>query len=434
MSLRCFCAAMSALACLVGFGATALAQTGDADWNADMDSIVATLEAEHPNPYWLTPKAEFDAAVAAWRRDLPGMNRAERIAGMARIVGLVGDGHTAFLLHDLSHGDNTMGPGFRLLPVRFELFDDGLYIVGATPAHAGLVGGRVESFGGLPPDEAVGRILVLMPRDAVGIARELAPETLMLAEIAAAVGLSDTPERIDLVVSRNGETVEVALAPLPHGWNYEWMNHMDTGPWGPDGVADWVTASPDRPDFLDPSDQLRSLDTDVGGAAYLQIWDIRAGEDGFDAAGRALAAAGEAFDRPRVIIDLRRCRGGDGSLNSGFVDALANSAALNRPGGIIVLTSRQTHSAAIMLVSELEQRTSAIFVGQHTADRPNHYGETNFAMTPNLGFAWVHSSIYWQTSTPDDARRWRDPDIAIPYRFADYVAGRDPVLEAALEY
>lgn len=435
MPLSSLRAAAGALTLLVSAqGAAALAQSDDAAWNADLDSIIATLEADHPNPYWLTPEDEFDAAVAAWRAELPDMNRAERLTGIARIVGLVGDGHTAVLLHDLPHGDQFMGPGFRLMPIRFEQFDDGLYIVGATPEHARLVGGRVETIGGVPAEEAFASILELMPRDSIGISTELAPETLMLAEIAAAVGLSDTPEHFDISVSIEGETRDARIAPLPQGWHYNWMQDMDTGPAGPDGPSDWVTLPVRRPAFLDPSEQLRAFTPDIGGAAYLQVWDIRAGEDGFDAAGRALVAAGEALDEPRVILDLRRCKGGDGSLNSGFVDALADSGALNRPGGIIVLTSRQTHSAAIMLVSELEQRTEAVFIGQHTADRPNHYGETNFAMTPNLGLAWVHASIYWQTSTPDDDRRWRDPDIAIPYRFSDYAAGQDPVLDAALAY
>ena len=33
---------------------------------------------------------------------------------------------------------------------------------------------------------------------------------------------------------------------------------------------------------------------------------------------------------------------------------------------------------------------------------------------------------------PDDPRLTLEPDIAVPYTSADYFAGRDPVLEAAL--
>ena len=98
----------------------------------------------------------------------------------------------------------------------------------------------------------------------------------------------------------------------------------------------------------------------------------------------------------------------------------------------MVLTGRSTHSAAVMLVSELEQRTAARFVGQATADRPNHYGETNIFVTPNSGLPIIYASEYYQTSAPDDRRPFRAPDIAISYTYADYAAGKDGVLETAL--
>jgi hypothetical protein len=72
-----------------------------------------------------------------------------------------------------------------------------------------------------------------------------------------------------------------------------------------------------------------------------------------------------------------------------------------------------------MLVSALEQRTAARFIGQATADRPNHYGETNIFVTPNSALPIIYASEYYQTSTPDDP-------------FADYAAGTDAVLDTAL--
>ena len=68
-----------------------------------------------------------------------------------------------------------------------------------------------------------------------------------------------------------------------------------------------------------------------------------------------------------------------------------------------------------------------------TADRPNHYGETNIFVTPNSALPIIYASEFYQTSTPDDRRRFHTPDIAIPYTFADYASGTDSVLETALD-
>ncbi len=42
------------------------------------------------------------------------------------------------------------------------------------------------------------------------------------------------------------------------------------------------------------------------------------------------------------------------------------------------------------------------------------------------------SITYWKSG--QDHRPWTPIDLAVPYTFADYVAGRDPVLEAAVRY
>jgi C-terminal processing protease CtpA/Prc len=172
---------------------------------------------------------------------------------------------------------------------------------------------------------------------------------------------------------------------------------------------------------------------ELQGATYLQVTQIQDGaEQTFADTALTAVRQAEAREEPALIIDLRRCLGGDGTLNEGLVRAVAESEALNRDGQLMVLTSRSTHSAAVMLVSALEQRTAARFIGQATADRPNHYGETNIFVTPNSALPIIHASEYYQTSTPDDQRRFRAPDIAVSYTFADYEAGTDAVLETAL--
>jgi tetratricopeptide (TPR) repeat protein len=51
---------------------------------------------------------------------------------------------------------------------------------------------------------------------------------------------------------------------------------------------------------------------------------------------------------------------------------------------------------------------------------------------PNSGISVRSSIVWWQEK--QNMRPWTAIDIAVPYRFADYAAGRDPVLAAALGY
>jgi len=239
----------------------------------------------------------------------------------------------------------------------------------------------------------------------------------MQIEVLQALGLAD--ETVQLEVA-DGRTV--SLEALPADAIYNWVFSMDDGPMGQQG---WRTASADQPYWQEAFDGAYRI-AELEDATYLQFTEIRDWEgQSFAGLAEAAVAQAEARNAPALIIDLRRCLGGDGLRNDGFIDALAESEILNRDGRLMVLTSRSTHSAAVMLVSSLEQRTQAIFIGQGTADRPNHYGETNIFVTPNSMLPIIHASEYCQTSFPGDDRRFRAPDIAIPYTFADYATGSD---------
>ena len=420
----------SALSLLLCFGGIACARQDDTPWQEDLDAFLEVLHAEHDNPYFHTPRAEFELAITEYRAALPELSRAERITGFARIVAMVGDGHTWMPMHRLPFDGLPPGPGFSSLPIRFELFDDGLYIVGASHAHADLLGARVTHFGDVPVETATARVMELLPQDATNFAREFVAEWLMQAELLTALGLA-AGDQVTLSFERGGEIHTADLTALDGGVMYDWIFSMDGGPMG---QQDWQIAAEQQPFWMETIDGHIRI-AELEGATYLQFTEIRDGGDRtFAEAAQTAVRQAEAREEPALIIDLRRCLGGDGTLNEGLVRAVAESESLNRDGRLMVLTSRSTHSAAVMLVSALEQRTAARFIGQATADRPNHYGETNIFVTPNSALPIIHASEYYQTSTPDDQRRFRAPDIAISYTFADYVAGTDAVLETALNH
>ena len=410
-----------ALATLLVFARPVLSTNTAEEWDEDLDAFLAVLTEEHENPYFTTPKTTFDADVKNYRTALPTLTRSERITGLARVVALVGDGHTWLPMHQLPFEGLPPGPGFRPLPVRFELFEDGLYVVGATPEYRSLLGKRVEQFDGVSSDEAIDRALRLLPQDAVNFSAELVPEWLMQLELLQALGLA--PEGDQAVVVSSG--VKHLITALPTDRLYDWVFSMDGGPQN----EDWLTASERIPLWRMPLDKPWRYEN-LGDVVYFRFREIRDGTDlSLSSAAETAVATAESLNKPGLIIDLRNCMGGNGQLNAGFIDILKSSTVLE--GRIAVLISRQTHSAAIMLVSDLERLEHPRFYGQATADRPNHYGETNLFVTPNSALPIIYASEYYQTSLANDDRRFREPDVFIPYLFSDYRIGRDPVLDRA---
>tara|TARA_R110002124_G_scaffold60309_14_gene165455 strand:- start:1048 stop:2424 length:1377 start_codon:yes stop_codon:yes gene_type:complete len=410
------------------------AATGEAAlWREDADAFLAVLLAEHEDPFFATPEPEFRAAFEAYLGGLETMNRSERIVGLARIVALVGDGHTWMPMHALPFDGMPPGPTFSSLPVRFEWFEDGLFIVGAAQAHRAALGARIIAIGDTGTQAAVDRAMTMLPRDAVNLSSEFVAEWLMQREILDTLGLATPGEEVRLTLEINGRRETLSLEALPPAMQYDWIFSSDGGPTGPDGALDWYTAAAATPLWREPTDPLGWTVT-LDNAAYLQINQIAERDPG-GYAGLAQTAVDQAegLANPVLVIDLRQSLGGDGSLNDDLVAVIRDNPQINRPGHLFVLTSRMTHSAAIMLVSKLEQQTHARFYGQATADRPNHNGETNIFITPNSHLPILHASEYYQTVAASDTRRFRTPDVTIPYRFSDYRTGHDPVLAAVLD-
>src|SRR5688572_3160849 len=61
-----------------------------AGWRANLDTIAAELPKRHPAPFTRTPEDVFAEHVADLRDKLAIMSNEQRIAGLARIVALVG--------------------------------------------------------------------------------------------------------------------------------------------------------------------------------------------------------------------------------------------------------------------------------------------------------------------------------------------------------
>ena len=115
-------------------------------WREDLAHLARELPRRHRNLFHTMRREQFDSALAVLDRKLPALARHQVIVELARIVALVGDGHTNLA----PTGDPKVG--FRAYPVKLYLFKDGLFIRGATTAHADLVGAKVLRIGRLPAE------------------------------------------------------------------------------------------------------------------------------------------------------------------------------------------------------------------------------------------------------------------------------------------
>jgi hypothetical protein len=130
----------------------------------------------------------------------------------------------------------------------------------------------------------------------------------------------------------------------------------------------------------------------------------------------------------RLIIDLRRNQGGDlDRFRRLLLPMLKSSAAINRKGGLYVITGPGTFSAAAVNALDLRNEANAILAGRPTGIRPNHFGEHREFRLPNSGLLVSYSTQFHRFAADIDSAVV--PDRQIEPTWEEFRVGRDPVME-----
>ena len=400
-------------------------------WREDLRIMMAELPRRHRNLYHTTSAETFDSAAKALHTRIPTLARHEIILEMARIVALTGDGHTNI------SPTRDAAIGFRTLPVALYLFRDGLYVRAAHRIHSDLAGARVVRIGDASVDEAYGRIRAYIGHDNEMGVRFYASQLLAIPEVLHAAGLAPSPDSVlfELEVGGGARSVwlrpvgpvDLAPADADVSWRRKagWVDARDRASapeplWisrDPEKVLWWYTVMPNSK------------------TVYAQINQVRNGptETFADFTGRLLTAI-DSVQADRLILDLRLNRGGNGVLLRPLVNGILKRPNVNERGKLLVLTGRGTWSAAQFLIDDLQKYADVTFIGEPSASKGNHYGDSRRITLPNSGITVRAATIYWQAWLPGDQRHWIAPDVAAALSFSDYARNEDPVLTSALGF
>ena len=382
------------------------------------------MPARHANLFHTMTRAQFDSALTSIDIRLHSLTRHGVIVELERLAAKIGDGHS------------NVGPwrdsliAFRSLPVAFYWFSDGMIIRSADSAHANLIGAKVIGIGQKPIDSAIAMVRPLISRDNEMGVRAYTPFLLAMPEILNATGIVDDMERTRLVVEQNGKRREVVVQPAG---KFPMLTGEADRSWLP--RKGWIDGR-DRADtplwLSDPMNLYWYKSLPGEKAVYIQINAIQQkSSDSLRAFVHRAIAAADSADANRIVLDLRLNGGGNAYFNRQILLPLIKSRYDTRDK-LFVITGRRTWSAAQMLVTELQKYSNATFVGEPSASKGNHYGDSYRIVLPNSKVTFRVSTLWHQYLDSRDKREIIEPALPVQLTFADYAAGRDPILAAAL--
>ena len=399
-----------------------LDQAAVEQWRADLRYMAEELPRRHKNLFAAMTREQFEQAIKRLDERIPALNPPQIFVEMLRIVAQVKDGHTRITKRDPS------GFAFRRYPLRLFLYRDGLFVQEAAPELARAVGGRVVKIGGATTEQAIRAAREICAHDNEMHIKLWIPRWLVIPEALHGLGLIEDMERASFVVEQRGEQIAIDLKPVSIFEAEEnWVNAHDK-------------VAPPPLWLKDPRNNYWFEYLADSKTVYVQYNAVAEKKDETIADfAKRLFAFVEANPVDRFVLDIRRNGGGNSQLNLPFIHGLIRSDKVNQPGKLFVIIGRSTFSAAVWLVGDLQKHARAIFVGEPTGGKPNHYGmggvsgSTSFVL-PHSRLVIEHSNEFMQRGVPGDDSPWKAPLFAAELGSEDYRTNRDPAMEIILNY
>ena len=383
------------------------AQGAKIDWLGDLNYLASELPKKHVNLFAVLTEKDFNASIDSLRKTMEKRSDIGVTVEMMRIVTSVGDGHTA-MIPDTKN--------YRFLPLSFHWFPDGVYVVAAGPAHESAFGAKVLRVGSMQTDEILSGLRKILSHDNESQFKNMAANLFGTVELLVGIGAINDGNEIELELIKNDKPITMKCR--SHGVDeisrIQWTKRTGATPIYQqkgqlDHWNDWLADSHTLYFKYNRCQNRAAFDKLVAGTAgFIQKNDVQ-----------------------NFVLDLRDNPGGDSSIFPPLLKLVKGNKNLNQKNRLFVIIGRRTFSSAVLNAMDMKQ-TNATFVGEPTGGRPTHFGEVKTMTLPSSKLQVSFSTKYFRTikdADPDSLV----PDVMIEMTVDDWLAGRDPVLEKALE-
>ena len=378
----------------------------EAHWRADLKVFAETFAAGQKDFARLYPRPNFEATLAKLSQQISRTSDADMTLDLMRLIASGRVAHTLVLLP-------TPAQGFTTLPVGFHWYADGLAIVAATPEFQSALGARVLRIGPKTPERLLEDVAPYISYETPIWLRARSTAYFASVPVLNRLGVLDRDGRLRLALEKGAAPFDIDIPALTG-------EPPPTRAWVFDGAP--VPLARKRPGRIYWHEYLPAPKT-----IYIQY--SRCSEDPaypFEVFTRDVLADIDTHDVERVVIDVRTNSGGNSSVIATLMAGLKARPRLR--SRIFVLIGPGTFSSGQLAAWEFRRRFGATLVGEATGEALNSYGEVKVFTLPHSQIRVQYSTKFFRLG-PD---HMLDPQIRVAATLADDLAGRDPVLEAAL--
>jgi hypothetical protein len=384
-------------------------------WKEDITFLQEELPKRQLNPFFKLSQVEWNRQLDSLKTILASRNDQEIFFSMAKIVASIGVAHTSIM--------PTKYDNYRCYPLAFQWFSDGLFVVGCSPTYQSVLGKKLTVIGTKNINEVYNLIAPFISHENDQWLKAASPYYINIANLLKFVSAADSTTTGQFTFEGAGVVVISSLSvtslPLMSQPNYIsvarnlgsniplYLQHTTTNYW-------YTTVDSEKVIYFQ----------------YNKCADMS--NQSFNAFAPGLLSFIDAHPNSKVVVDLRLNTGGNSSILQPFIDGIKIRTVGNTTGKLFILIGCNTFSSGLLNAITLKTETQAILVGEPTGGKPNSYGEVKNFTLPYSSVMVQYSTKFFNTMPGDPLSL--NPDVTRQISFADYAAGKDPVLDYVRSY
>jgi hypothetical protein len=387
------------------------------DWDSDLDYIAKILPEKHFNLFKIKNKDDYLNGIEKIRNKKGELSDFEIAISIQQLIAGFGDSHTKVKWGQLMDRK-------QLLPLYLYWFKDGIYILHTTNENKDILGHQLLSINNVEVKEVVDSLSTLITVDNQASIKSAMPKLLTSVQLLKYFGLVKN-HKIELKLkNRKGETKLWNIKPAE-------MNRKNRISFKPDSLAlCFKNQGIFFIDYYQKQDGIYYIQYNKCSSRERERMRGRKDADEKPSINEFTANVLKVLETKPIekfVFDMRFNTGGGSDQGTKLIEKIAAIQKQKPEMKLYVILGRKTFSSAIINAMDFKRLTDAIFLGEETSGKPNHFGELSNLELPNSGITVLYSTKYFKET--DEEMNSLKPDVQLVTSFDDFKQGIDPVYD-----
>ncbi len=410
---------------LISYSSFSYSQTRKEIWTKDINYLKTELPRLHKNLFFKTDQKEFNQKINSIIHEIDNLKDIEIYIALQEVMALMGDDHTSIYDPRL--------PEYGKFPIYLNYFEDGIYILNTTPEYRNLLMCKVIAFNNHPIEDVISTVLNISTKTNDAVSKNHFLSYFSYKAILEYYGIVDS-DSMQISYINNKEEIEklyIKNMISPKDEKINWIGFGTTEK----ALCDKNKNKLFWYDYNESTKVLYAQYNKCLSKEVMKLYGKKKQAKNYPSFKKFSSDILEILESEQVekfVFDMRYNSGGNSDQGTEFVKKLAKVESINQKGKLFIVVGSKTFSSAILNSLDFQNYTEAIFVGEPTGGRPNHYGEVRKFRLPNHGLRVYYSTKHFANADEDTDSFY--PDYVIQTKFKEYYSGVDPVFEWILEF